>query len=174
MSMRPPNFSYPTRRTIACLLAALLVAVPASLHTTWSHPNSEPPALASRFDDESDLSELEIFFKVVKGKLQINRETSRFNSSERFTSRLSPSLSAASVAKELFDDIDKALSKNQKVFVYSLPNAIRDRYETDEAFRLDFETKDEESKAVSDFNNADWSLFAAAYERWHTKQRTTI
>ena len=55
-------------------------------------------------DDQSDLSELKIFFKLANGKLQVNRETSKLNSSERFKSRLSPNLRQKEVEKTLFDD----------------------------------------------------------------------
>src|SRR4029079_4163256 len=97
--------------------------------SVWSAANER--IAARSLDDDSDLSELQIFFKLVDGKLLVNRETSELNDSPRFKSRLSKNLSRDAVKKSLFDDLDRILKKNEKVFVYSLPTAIRQRYATD-------------------------------------------
>src|ERR1044071_770917 len=134
------------------------------------------PAVLPRsvsLDDESDLSELEIFFKLGDGKLQVNRETSELNDSTRFKSRLSKSLSREAVKKSLFDDLDRILNRNDKVFVYSLPTAVRQRYARDEAFRQQFEST-AETKGVNEFNGADWPRFQAAFNQWHEKYRVEL
>jgi hypothetical protein len=132
-----------------------------------------PAVLPRPLDDESDLSELEIFLKVVDGKLMVNRETSELNDSPRFKSRLSKSLSRDAVKKSLFDDLDRILIRNEKVFVYSLPTAIRQRYATDEAFRRQFDST-AETKGVNEFNGADWPRFQAAFKQWHDKYKVDL
>ena len=144
----------------------LLLVIPAVVPpTVWSAANA--------LDDQSDQSELEIFFKLVDGKLQVNRETSELNDSPRFKSRLSKSLSREAVKKSLFDDLDRILKKNEKVFVYSLPTAIRQRYATDQGFRQQFEST-AETKGVNEFNGADWPRFQAAFRQWHDKYKVDL
>ena len=155
----------------AWLLLGLLVTPAVLPRSVWRAPAER---IAARpVDDQSDLTELEIFLKLVDGKLLVNRETSELNDSPRFKSRLSKSLSRDAVKKSLFDDLDRILNKNEKVFVYSLPTAIRQRYATDEAFRQQFEST-AETKGVNEFSGADWPRFQAAFTQWHNKYKVDL
>ncbi len=131
------------------------------------------PFVLSHPDDESDLSELQIFFKVVKGKLQVNRKTSKLNSSERFRSRLSPKLSLDQVTKSLFDDVDKALRKQQRVYYYALPDALRARLDQDDAFRGSLES-DPETRDLINFSDEEWSKFQTAFNSWQQNKASTL
>jgi len=155
----------------AWLLLGLLLAPAAWPRSVWSAANDR--IAARSLDNDSDLSELEIFFKLVDGRLLVNRETSKLNDSPRFKSRLSKNLSPDAVKKSLFDDLDRILKKNEKVFVYSLPTAIRQRYATDVPFRQQFEAT-AETRGVNEFNGTDWPRFQAAFKQWHDKYKVDL
>ena len=127
----------------------------------------------SRPDDETDLSELQIFFKLVKGKLQVNRKTSKLNASERFKSRLSPKLSLDQVTKSLFDDVDKALKNQRGLYYYALPDATRARLDRDDEFRASFESNRENSEVVN-FSDEDWSRYQTAFNQWQQTTASTL
>jgi Haemolysin secretion/activation protein ShlB/FhaC/HecB len=156
--------------SLLLVLSSSLIAV-ASIAT---HSGVTRDASAtSRVDDDSDLSELKIAFKLVKGKLRVNRQTSTANFSPRFDSRLSKSLSKTEVINSLFDDIDKALRELNAPYYYSLNDDIRHRIDRDEAFRTSVES-DPQTKDLITLTTDDWSRFQTAFTRWRNDKTPTL
>jgi hypothetical protein len=155
---------------VTCVLSATFVAFVSLSSTPTARAET---VIASRFDESSDLSELKIFFKLANGKLKVNRIASKLNSTARFDSRLSRSLARDKVQNSLFDDVDRALAKNEKVYYYSLPDATRTRIRNDGSYREQLE-RAPATKAVAESNLQDWSRFENDFRQWHDTPPTGL
>ena len=171
--MRDLVSSKPHTWLIVSLLLVLTSSLVAVANIATHYGAERGTSATSAIDDDSDLSELKIFFKLVKGKLKVNRQTSTANFSTRFDARLSKSLSKKQVINSLFDDLDKGLRELRPVYYYSLPDVVRDRLDLDEAFRVSIES-DPETRDLAAFTRDGWSQFQTAFNQWRNNKTATL
>ncbi len=109
-------------------------------------------------------SQLQIYFKVKKGKLVVDRSKSKFISSETFKSRLTNSQRKAEidldkVVKVLFGDLDNVLAKSKQLYWYAFSN---DQQRSDDS---NGKLTDRLTKRVRTYTG-DWSGFKDLFTKW--------